>query len=397
MKINAIIYRYIFKEILIPFSICLSFFTLLFLMAEMLKIVDFMVSYSVSLFTVLMLLVFSILQFMLFVIPMSSMLSILLAFMRLSADNEITALKSGGVNIYRLLPPVLLFCFLGWLLTIYISIYGMPMGQAAARELVYNSIASNIGAGLKDKERTFNGDFDGVMIYINKIDVNGNELKDVFIEDHRYKGFRYIVTAPKGKFQSDPEKLKLSLKLYDGFINYVDVKGRISPGRFGHFNVAFDLEKKAINTRKYDKEVSVEGLIKIIKKRSKKKDEKYIRALLKLHQIFSIPFACFTLGLLAVPLGIQSKSAKGSAGLVIGLGLFLAYYIMLSGGMALSEASKYPPAAAMWIPNLIMGSLGVFLLVKTANEKSFNINFFVPWSRSIRKYIVKKFNKKTRL
>jgi len=68
-------------------------------MAEMLKIVDFIVNYSVSIFTVLKLLVFTIPQFMLFVIPMSSMLSILLAFMRLSADNEIIALKSGGVTI----------------------------------------------------------------------------------------------------------------------------------------------------------------------------------------------------------------------------------------------------------------------------------------------------------
>ena len=42
------------------------------------------------------------------------------------------------------------------------------------------------------------------------------------------------------------------------------------------------------------------------------------------HEKFSIPFACIALGLLAIPLGLQSKTDKRSLGIMLGLVLFLA-------------------------------------------------------------------------
>jgi lipopolysaccharide export system permease protein len=51
-----------------------------------------------------MMLIYSTPYFLVFVIPMSTMMAVLLTFLRLSADNEIIALKTGGLNTYRLLP-----------------------------------------------------------------------------------------------------------------------------------------------------------------------------------------------------------------------------------------------------------------------------------------------------
>ena len=87
----------------------------------------------------------------------------------------------------------------------------------------------------------------------------------------------------------------------------------------------------------------------------------------------AMPFACFALGILAVPLGIQSKSERPSLGLVVGLFFFLVYYLLLSAGHVFGESGRMPPLLAMWAPNVVMGCLGVYMLIGSARERSYSI------------------------
>ena len=100
---------------------------------------------------------------------------------------------------------------------------------------------------------------------------------------------------------------------------------------------------------------------------SVKKDVRYFTALTEFHKKFSIAFACFALGILAVPLGIQSQLAKRSFGLGLGLFFFLLYYLMLSAGWVFGETGVYPPVIGMWLPNVIVLSIGGVLIFKNAN------------------------------
>jgi len=226
MKINSIIYRYLFKEMIPPFVINIIFFTFVFLMAEMLKITNMVINYRVDLFTVLMLFVYSTPYFLTFIIPMSIMIAVLLTFLRLSGDNEIVALKTGGMSIYGLLPPVGLFCLIGCLLTFFMTAYGMPWGKLSVKELTYRVVSSNLEVGLKD--RTFNDSFKDVMLYVNKINPKNKELKDIFIEDKRTQNIVSTVVAPKGKLFSEPHKHIYNLLLYNGVIFQVDLKNRLA-------------------------------------------------------------------------------------------------------------------------------------------------------------------------
>ena len=101
-----------------------------------------------------------------------------------------------------------------------------------------------------------------------------------------------------------------------------------------------------------------------------KKMTQYYLALMEFHKKFSLPSACLALGLLAMPLGIQSKSAKRSFGIGLGLFFFLAYYLILSAGFVFGEAGSYPPLIGMWAPNIVMGGIGCFLMVRCARERA---------------------------
>jgi len=387
MKINSIINRHLFAEMMGPFAINLVFFTFIFMMAEMLKITDLIVNYGVGISIILMMLVYSTPYFLVYVIPMAVMMAVLFAFMRLSGDNEIIALKTSGISIYRLLPPVILFCLAGCMLTAFMAVYGQPWGRSAVKELTFKIASSNLDVGLK--ERTFNDSFKDVMFYVNEIDLQDRTLIDVFIEDKRTKNVVSTVVAPKGKLYSEPDGLVYHLRLYDGNINQVSVENRSAHSlKFQTYDIRLDLKKNVTNTKqkgKRRKEMSLNELRKYLKDTPSKNDS-YYRALMELHKKFSLSIACFTLGILAVSLGIQSRSSKKSYGLVLGLAFFLIYYLLLSFGLVFGETGAYPPAIGMWAPNYIMGGLGLYLLFRTANERSVKIDFLT--------FVVKKFNAK---
>jgi len=63
----------------------------------------------------------------------------------------------------------------------------------------------------------------------------------------------------------------------------------------------------------------------------------------------------------------------------LGLGMvfFLIYYIMLSAGSVFGETGVYPPMVGIWVPNIVLGGLGLFLLVRSANDRPVNIKSFL--------------------
>ncbi|MDM8556480.1 LPS export ABC transporter permease LptF [Desulfococcaceae bacterium HSG7] len=392
MKINSIINRYLFVEIIPPFVIGVVFLTFIFLMTKILEITNMIVNYKVNLADVLLILIYSMPFFLEFVIPMSVMMAILLTFLRLSGDNEIIALKAGGVSTYRLIPPVLFFCIIGGLITAYMAIYGLPYGRMASKKLAAEIAMSHFDVAVK--ERTFNDSFKDVMLYVNKIDIKTKTLIDVFIEDRRTENIVTTTIAPKGKLFNVTDKRALHLRLYNGVINQVDLKAKsASPTSFQTYDLSLNLREAMSSVRsgpKDEEEMTLAELRQYIKTDTKK-DAQYYITLMEFHKKFSLPFSCIALGVLAVPLGIQSKSSKKSFGIGLGMVCFLVYYMLLSTGWVFGEAGAYPPLLGMWVPNIVMGSLGLFLLVRTANEKSIDFDFVTRLLLFLKRRLAKRF------
>ncbi|MCP3951150.1 MAG: LPS export ABC transporter permease LptF [Desulfobacterales bacterium] len=388
MKLNSIISRYIFLEMIPPFIINMLFFTFMFLMTRILEITDMIVNYGVNIWTVLKILGFTMPFFLQFIIPMSVMMAVLLTFLKMSTDNEIIALKAGGVSLYRLLPPVFLFALIGVGLTGATAIYGLPTGRVAIKQLLYDVAVNNSEIGLKP--RTFNDAFNGVMLYVNKIEPATRTLQDVFIEDQRSPDVVSTVVSPRGRLFSQPETGIFQLRLYNGSINQVDVRDRSAHTvLFETYDIRLDIQKNSgiqVGGPKNQEEMSIPELLDYLQK-ADRKDDRYYLTLMEFHKKFSLPFSCLFLALLAVPLGIQSRQAKRSFGVGLGLIFFLLYYLMLSAGWVFGETGVYPPLIGMWVPNLVMGGIGLFLLVRNARERPVRVEFLHSVAKGFKKWL----------
>jgi len=371
MKTSPLIHRYLFTELVSPFAINLAFFTFIFLTSRILDITNLVVNHGVGLLQVLLVIVYTIPYFMVFVIPMAVMMAVLLTFLRLSGDNEIMALKAGGVNVTALLPPVVVFCLLGGLLTAFMSIYGQPWGRSSAKQLVVRIAASSIDIGLK--ERQFTDTFDGIVLYVSQVDTQTRTLRDVFIENQQDDKLASTVVAPRGQLLRAADGLTWRLRLFDGTIHQVDLQEfRANAIRFDTYDLTLSLAQMLEPQKrpsKHRREMNLAELRQYIREHQVARDAGYFNALMRYHKMFSIPFACLVLGFLAMPLGMQAKRASKSYGLGLGLVFFMLYYLLLSAGSVFGESGRLPAIAAVWMPNLVMAAVGVFLFVRMAQER----------------------------
>ncbi len=378
MKNFNMINRYIFRELLSPFAISLFFLTFVFLMTRIPEITNIVVNYNADILAIALMLVYTLPRFLEFTIPMSVMISILLTFMHMSQENEIIALKSAGVSLYKLLPPVLIFCFSGVFLTMGITVFGVSWGKLSIKKKSIEIARSSIDAALQ--ERQFNLELENVMIYVSHVDMKTKALKDVFIEDRRTKGVVNISIAPSGKLIRLKEGQVYTIRLYNGVINQVDVDEKsVSSIQFENYNINIDLNRMNKDTGEISKELDERNLADLMRLiRSGIKDKVALSAaLMEFHEKFSIPFACLSLGLLAFPLGIQSASLRRSSGFGLGICFFLLYYFLLAVGWSAGETGDYPPVLGMWLPNVIMGGIGIFFLVRNAGEKPVTVPAFI--------------------
>lgn len=370
MKINSIMYRYLFVELIPPFVINLVFFSFVFLMRQILEITNLIVNYQVSAWSFALMLAYSMPYFLVYIIPMSVMMSVLLTFIRMAGDNEITALKAGGVSLYQLMPPPLVFSLLCAGLTAFMAIYGMPWGASSYKTLALEVAQSNFSLGLKEKQ--FNDSFEGVTFYVNHINTKERRLQDIFIEDERKAGISSTVVAPRGRMFAGEDKYSFVLRLYQGTINQVNLDQRSAHTiRFDTYDLNLDLKNAVADVRrgrKDEKEMTYAEMSRALGQQEKG-SPRYYKLLLEFHKKFSIPVASIALAILAVPLGVRSVTSRRSAGLGIGLFAFLVYYVLLSAGLVFGEAGVVPPALAMWAPNGIMGAAGVYLTYKAANDQ----------------------------
>ncbi|MFW6099314.1 MAG: LptF/LptG family permease, partial [Thermodesulfobacteriota bacterium] len=98
------LYRYILKEMLPTFLASLLVFVFIMVAAQMLSITELIVTRGVHFSQVAGIVLFLLPDILAFALPAVTLMSVVVAFLRLSVDSEIIALKSSGISLYQMLP-----------------------------------------------------------------------------------------------------------------------------------------------------------------------------------------------------------------------------------------------------------------------------------------------------
>jgi lipopolysaccharide export system permease protein len=362
---------YILKEILPIFFIGLMIFTVILLMDKILKLIELIVTRGVNISQIVMLLLFISPSFLVFTIPMAVLLAILLAFGRLSSDSEITAFKASGMSLYQLFLPVSIFSICAYLLTTFLVFYGLPWGNRGFKATLYMIAQSK--ADIEIKERVFNDTFDGLVVYVDKVPIQGKRMEGILIHDERDQGKLITIFARGGFLASDPKSQEVILRLLDGDVHRIDHQANTYQKiKFDTYDLKLEIGKTFMRMDKKlkDKEMSIDDIKeKIVEMKKRGGDTTPLKV--ELHRRYAFPFACIVFGLIGVPLGIQPRRSGRSYGFIFSILVILAYYISLTASEIFAIRRALPAFLAGWAPNLLFGGLGIYLLIKAAKESPF--------------------------
>jgi lipopolysaccharide export system permease protein len=363
-------YLYILKETLPIFFIGLLTFTLMLLMDKILKFIELIVG-GVSFSHIFLLLFFISPSFLIFTIPMAFLLGTLLSFGRLSGDSEITAFKASGISLYQLFFPIFLLSLSAYLFTTFLVFYGLPWGNRGFMATLYLIAQSKVD--IEMKERVFNDVFNGLVVYVDKVPIQGKKMEGVLIYDEREKGKVNTIFAKEGFLVTNPQAKEVILRLLNGDIHRFESKTKVyQKMKFDIYDLRLELGKTfaAWGARLREHEMSSDELnekIRIMKLLGQDTTSQEVQ----LHKRYAIPFACIVFGLIGVPLGIQPRRSARSYGFILTLFIILGYYMSLTVSDMLAIRKMIPPFLAGWMPNLLFSSLGLYLLIKAAKESPF--------------------------
>lgn len=275
------------------------------------------------------------------------------------------------MSLYQLAPPVATFVLLVTIATAGLAWYARPWANRALRTALWDVARSRATAGLKPQ--VFNDEFPGLIIYAEHIDNTADRLQRVMIADERDPQQQSTVFAREGFMISDVERETVTLRLLDGSISTNDATAGASyQTEFRSYDVNLDLRAALADTQQRmddPKELTIGQLSSAIVAKQAGGTSPTAE-LVEYHRKFSIPFACIVFGLIAVPLGIQPARAVRSRGFAVSLAVIFAYYILLSTGQGVAEQGGVPPLIGLWLPNVVLGALGVTLFRRAAREQA---------------------------
>ena len=215
--------------------------------------------------------------------------------------------------------------------------------------------------------------FDGLVVYVDKVPIQGKRMEGVLIYDERDKSKLNTIFAREGFIVNNPKTQDIILTLRKGDIHRYDPKTDLfQKVQFDSYDLKLEIAKAfaLIWNKLRDYELSVDELQEKIDTLDKK-GEDATHHKVELHKRYAIPFVCIVFGLIGVPLGIQPRRSGKSYGFVFSILILLAYYISLIFFEGLAVRKTVPAFLAGWAPNFIFGGLGIYLLIKATKESPF--------------------------
>lgn len=375
-------YRYLFREIWPTLIASLVTFIFIILAARMLSISEWVINHGVHPGDVGKILAYLVPGMVLFALPAALLMAVFVAFLRLSSDNEIMALKSCGISLYQMLPPVVVVSVIGFLVGTTIAVYLVPWGNLSFKDLATRIARSKAGLGIK--ERVFCEPFDKLTFYVSSFSSREKVMRDLFLVDRRDPSVTTTIVAREGMILSQPQGKMLLVHLVDGTAFTTEKKSQaVRTIQFGTYDVTISIEEMLPSgsfMKKSPQEMLVTELIRNLRMEPRDKNL-YNEMAVELMGRFSLPVAVFLMGIIGAPLGCQIRVGGRSLGVGVSLVIFLIYYLFLAGMKNIGETGVLSPFLGMWLPVLFLFVSCWIFLRRVQGERTLQIptRFAAPW------------------
>jgi len=358
-----IIRSYILRECIIPFFMALVVLTCVFLLGNLIQLTNMVINKGVNITTVGKAFLLMIPVFLGYTIPIACLISVILAFSRFSADNEIIALRASGIHLGSLLVPLIILGLIASLSLVVLNERIIPYAHHEQRRVLKNLGSENPTALLE--AGMFIHAFENQIIFIHKIE--GNEMSNITIYQPQPDGPTRTIIARRGEFTPVPGGNQIKLKLMEGTSDEPNLENPESFYKlnFKDYFMTLDLSKDNKEIEKKPQSMTLKELTE----ETAKLERLLVNTVHLRTEYFrkiTWSFSPLIFILIAFPLAVITNRREKSANVVIAILCFAFYYLISLGCEALSKKGLVPPMLIMWAPNMIACTGAAILNYKCA-------------------------------
>ncbi len=383
--------RYVLSELLKVFLVTLTGMTALMLIAG---VAQEAIRQGLGIEPMLKLIPYAIPNALRFAIPGTILFAVCSVFGRMSASNEITALKSLGISPIKAIVPALILAFLISLMGVWMNDVAVTWGRQGMQRVVMHSI-EQITYGLLRSQRSYSNR----QFSINVKNVDGRKLvRPTICFRSSDDGPPTEVSAMEAELRMDSDRGVLSIALTNGQICVGDQvtmefpdtveheipltdatlrESRDSPSNCPLWRIDREIQEQQLYVAGLRQEMATDAAYQMMTGDFRRlsdpdwfrRDQTLANAVERIHRLRTEPwrrwatgFSCLFFVVVGAPLAIRMRSADiwSSFGVCF-LPILIVYYPLLALGLDRAKVGELPPYS-VWIGNVVLGVAGYWLL-----------------------------------
>ncbi|WP_317168034.1 LptF/LptG family permease [Blattabacterium cuenoti] len=367
-----------------PFFIIFSTIFIIFMIQFFWSQIDELIGKDIDILIIIKFIFYFGISIIPLVTPISLLLTSIITFGNFSENQELTAIKSSGISLFRMMKPILAITCILSIGLYFFSDLAIPKAKMKAKKLGYQISLTH--PSFKLKEGIFVNLLPDCFIKIDKKSRNNKQLHNIFIFFYDKNSLVNTILSQKGFFIPNENRSELiQFKLMNGILyseNPNETKEQSS-----YQIIQFDTLIQNFKIPSYDYEgiknlddydsYDTQNLIQKINflKKEKKNSEhqkkniyKLVKLQLELQKKFTFSVTCIIMFLTGAPLGAIIR--KGGIGYptIVALSIFIIYYILLTITQNKVEKAEISPWIGAWIPNFIFFPVSIWMTYKTAMD-----------------------------
>src|SRR5882762_6096907 len=363
--------RFVSRELLVNVSFAIAVLSLVLVVGNIFrKLLPLLVNHDVPMEYLITFIAYVLPFSLIFTIPWGLLTAILLVYGRLSADNELIALRANGVSVTRVSVPLAGIALVATAICLWLNVKVAPAAQERLRSTIFD-LATRNPVALFGSDQVID-EFPGRKIYVGK--KQGSKLQNIIVFEMDENGMPMRVTFAKtGKLEADLANKRILMHLYQARYQQRD---EANP---------FDLRKMhdGINMAEGTLPISLDELYEKQKKRPSrsalsitqlvdqlqsgdKRERSASRT--ELNKRFSFPFSCIAFALVGVPLGVTAHRRETTIGFLLSLVIAISYFLFVIIADTLRNNPRVHPELLVWFPNVLFIVLGVVLFIRLSKR-----------------------------
>jgi lipopolysaccharide export system permease protein len=301
-------------------------------------------------------------------LPIGMLTGVLLVLGRMSAQQEITAMRAAGLGLGYVAKPILFIAVAGVIVSLGLNFYFMPQARTMYRQTVNEAVRKNPLSMIVEK--TFIRDFDGVVVYAGE--KTGGQISDVwFWRLDKEKRVTEFLRAKTGRIDYDEEKNVMKVALIDTFSDRRNAK---NPENFTNTDTQVSMGEVSVDiplgnlfgSRGNSRRSNLLTFDELMERKQRLEREnasaaERMKVSVALHEKAAGSFTILAFALMAIPLGIKVSRKETTANLGVALLLTLSYYFLNVMVSWLDRSPALRPDLWLWLPPLLFIGFGVWL------------------------------------